>query len=198
MTGEARVAGNEQRVSDEILVQESLAGNREAFGGLVQHYQHRLTAYLQQILGDYEEAREMTQESFVRAWTALDRYNPAYRFSTWLFRIGHNLAIDALRRRRLKTVPIYAETVEGGERELHLPEPGKDPLGLLENTEMASELRQAINALSEDYRELILLRHFGGLSYQEMADFKGMPLGTIKNKLFRAHSVLRTNMAAHR
>ena len=188
----------DQRILDETLVRESLAGNHEAFGRLVTTYQRRLTSYLQQILGEYEQAREISQESFIRAWSALDRYNPSFRFSTWLFRIGHNLAIDALRKRRLKTTSMHRETQDGEERELNLPDPGKNPLELMENAEMASELREAINTLSEEYRELILLRHFACLSYQEMADFKEMPLGTIKNKLFRAHSVLRSTMAAHR
>jgi len=188
----------EQRILDETLIQESLAGNQEAFGRLVARYQCRLTSYLQQILGEHEQALEISQESFIRAWSALDRYNPSYRFSTWLFRIGHNLAIDALRKRRLKTVSMYSETAEGGERKINMPDSGKNPLELMENSEMASELREAINELSEEYRELILLRHFACMNYQEMADFKKMPLGTIKNKLFRAHSVLRSKMADHR
>lgn len=188
----------DQRILDETLVRESLAGSQEAFGRLVIRYQRRLISYLQQILGSYEQAMEICQESFIRAWSALDRYNPSYRFSTWLFRIGHNLAIDALRKRRLKTTSMHSETPDGSERELDMPDPGKNPLELMENAEMASELRNAIHALSDEYRELILLRHFACLSYQEMADFKKMPLGTIKNKLFRAHSVLRSTMAMHR
>jgi RNA polymerase sigma-70 factor (ECF subfamily) len=67
----------------------------------------------------------------------------------------------------------------------------KDPLGHFENLELAHTIRQAIDGLRPEYRELVLLRHFGGLSYQEIADLKEMPLGTVKNKLFRAHSVLR-------
>jgi RNA polymerase sigma-70 factor (ECF subfamily) len=79
--------------------------------------------------------------------------------------------------------------------EVVLPDIDKDPLGHLENRALASELREVIDGLRPEYRELVLLRHFGGLSYQEIADFKGMPLGTVKNKLFRAHSVLRKALA---
>jgi RNA polymerase sigma-70 factor (ECF subfamily) len=71
----------------------------------------------------------------------------------------------------------------------------KDPLGHLENRALADEMRRAIDSLRPEYRELVLLRHFAGLSYQDIADFKEMPLGTVKNKLFRAHSVLRTALA---
>ena len=180
-----------RQLSDERLVELSLDGDEGALGTLVQRYQRRLTAFLSQLVGDIELARELSQEAFVRAWSALERFNPKYRFSTWLFRIAHNLGIDQLRRRRLQTTPLYRSDSEGGEVEVVVPDLDKDPLGHLENRALASELREVIEGLRPEYRELVLLRHFGGLSYQEIADFTEMPLGTVKNKLFRAHSVLR-------
>jgi RNA polymerase sigma-70 factor (ECF subfamily) len=182
-------------LTDERLVELALDGDEEAFGLLVRRYQRRLTAFLSQLVGDLELARELSQEAFVRAWSALSRFDPRYRFSTWLFRIAHNLGIDQLRRRRLKTVSLYRTDAEGDEVEVIVPDAKKDPLGHLENHALASELRQVIDELRPEYRELVLLRHFAGLSYQEIADFKEMPLGTVKNKLFRAHSVLRTALA---
>jgi RNA polymerase sigma-70 factor (ECF subfamily) len=182
--------------TDERLVELALDGDEEAFCTLVRRYQRRLTAFLSQLVGDLELARELTQESFVRAWSALNRFNPRYRFSTWLFRIAHNLGIDHLRRRRLQTVSLYRTDQDGGEVELAVANLAKDPLGHLENRVLASELRRVIEGLRPEYRELVLLRHFAGLSYQEIADFKDMPLGTVKNKLFRAHSVLRKALAA--
>ena len=177
--------------SDELLVELALAGNQAAFGALVRRYQRRLTAFLGQIVGDLELARELSQEAFIRAWGALDRYDPQYRFSTWLFRIAHNLGIDQLRRRRLSTVSLVRQDAEGEEVELAVVDASKDPLGHFENRELAEAMRVAIAGLRLEYRELVLLRHFAGLSYQDIADLKGMPLGTVKNKLFRAHSVLR-------
>jgi len=185
------VAEKTPQISDERLVELSLDGDEDAFGVLVRRYQRRLTAFLSQLVGDIELARELSQEAFVRAWSALERFNPKYRFSTWLFRIAHNLGIDQLRRRRLKTTPLYRTDLEGDEVEVIVPDLDKDPLGHLENRALASELREVIEGLRPEYRELILLRHFAGLSYQEIADFTEMPLGTVKNKLFRAHSVLR-------
>ena len=179
------------QLSDERLVELSLDGDEGAFGVLVRRYQRRLTAFLSQLVGDIELARELSQEAFVRAWSALERFNPKYRFSTWLFRIAHNLGIDQLRRRRLQTTPLYRTDSEGDEVEVVVPDLDKDPLGHLENRALASELRGVIEGLRPEYHELVLLRHFGGLSYQEIADFTEMPLGTVKNKLFRAHSVLR-------
>jgi RNA polymerase sigma-70 factor (ECF subfamily) len=183
-------------LADERLVELSLDGDEDAFGILVRRYQRRLTAFLGQLVGDLELARELSQEAFVRAWSALERFDPRYRFSTWLFRIAHNLGIDQLRRRRPQTVSLYRTDSEGDEVEVVVPDANKDPLGHLENHVLASELRQVIDGLRPEYRELILLRHFAGLSYQEIAEFKGMPLGTVKNKLFRAHSVLRKALAA--
>ena len=182
-------------ITDERLVELALDGDEQAFGTLVRRYQRRLTAFLSQLVGDVELARELTQEAFVRAWSALARFDPRYRFSTWLFRIAHNLGIDQLRRRRLKTVSLYRTDSEGDEMEVVVADIDKDPLGHLENRALASELREVIDGLRPEYRELVLLRHFGGLSYQELADFKGMPLGTVTNKLFRAHSVLRRALA---
>jgi RNA polymerase sigma-70 factor (ECF subfamily) len=185
------VTGKTTQLADERLVELSLDGDEGAFGLLVRRYQRRLTAFLSQLVGDTELARELSQEAFVRAWSALERFDPKYRFSTWLFRIAHNLGIDQLRRRRLQTTPLYRTDSDGGEVEVVVPDLDKDPLGHLENRALALELRQVIDGLRPEYRELVLLRHFGGLSYQEIADFTEMPLGTVKNKLFRAHSVLR-------
>jgi RNA polymerase sigma-70 factor (ECF subfamily) len=178
-------------LSDERLVELALDGDEDAFGFLVRRYQRRLTAFLSQLVGDIELARELSQEAFIRAWSALERFDPRYRFSTWLFRIAHNLGIDQLRRRRLQTMPLYRTDSHGDEVEVIVPDNAKDPLGHLQNRALAKELRQVIDELRPEYRELVLLRHFGGLSYQEIADFTDMPLGTVKNKLFRAHSVLR-------
>ena len=180
-----------QAPSDEELVALAVDGDRVAYGRLVHRYQRRLTAFLAHMVGDLELARELTQEAFLRAWSALDRFDPRYRFSTWLFRIAHNLGIDQLRRRRLSTVSLVRQDAEGEEVELAVVDASKDPLGHFENRELAEAMRAAIAGLRSEYRELVLLRHFAGLSYQDIADLKGMPLGTVKNKLFRAHSVLR-------
>jgi RNA polymerase sigma-70 factor (ECF subfamily) len=189
------VTGSLTSLADERLVELALDGDQEAYGVLVRRYQRRLTAFLSQLVGDLELARELTQEAFIRAWSALERFDPRYRFSTWLFRIAHNLGIDQLRRKRLQTVSLYRTDSDGEELEVVVADLEKDPLGHLENRALADELRAVIDGLRPEYRELVLLRHFAGLSYQEIADFKEMPLGTVKNKLFRAHSVLRRALA---
>jgi RNA polymerase sigma-70 factor (ECF subfamily) len=177
---------------DEALVVRALDGDEQAFSALVRRYQRRLTAFLGQLVGDAELARELSQEALIRAWSALDRFDPSFRFSTWLFRIAHNLGVDQLRRRRLPTVSLHRQDADGEDLEVSVPDLNKDPLGHLQNRELARRMGLAIAELRDEYRELVLLRHFAGLSYQEIAELKEMPLGTVKNKLFRAHSVLRT------
>lgn len=180
-----------EQQADEDLVLLALDGDEEAFAFIVRRYQRRLAAFLAQLVGDIELARELAQEAFIRAWRALPRYDSRYRFSTWLFRIAHNLGVDHLRRRKLQLVSLHRKDQHGEEMVFELQDPSKDPFGHLENSVLAQELKNVIDDLRPEYRELILLRHFAGLSYQEIADFKEMPLGTVKNKLFRAHSVLR-------
>ena len=180
---------------DELLVSLALEGDQAAVTSLVTRYQRRVSGFLAQLVGDIEVARDLTQETFLRVWGALDRFDPAYRFSTWLFRIAHNLGVDHLRRRRLATTSLEGEDREGQPVQVAVADLGKDPLGHFENVALAGALRTAIEGLRPEYRELILLRHFAGLSYQEIADLESMPLGTVKNKLFRAHTVLRGALA---
>ncbi len=183
---------------DEELLERAAGGDEEAFAQLVRRYQRRVVGFLSQMLGDTELAKDLTQEVFLRVWNAASSFDSRYRFTTWLFRIAHNLAIDHLRKRKLPTTPLHIVSDDGEEQTMPIPASGKDPMGHLENRELASALRRAIEGLREDYRELVLLRHFALLSYQEIADLEQMPLGTVKNKLFRAHSVLRNELAAYR
>ncbi len=177
---------------DAIVLARVLAGDEGAFATLVRRYEPKLRAYVSGIVAVEEEARDLVQESFIRAWRHLDQYDERFRFSTWLFRIAHNVAIDHLRRRRQPTVSLdIGEDDEGDAIRLDPADPRRGPLGELANRELAEALAREIERLPAAYRELVSLRHLVGLSYNEIADLKELPLGTVKNKLFRAHSVLR-------
>jgi len=181
---------------DEDLVAVVLAGDRDRFGDLVERYQGRLVNYLYRLLRNLDEAHELAQEVFLKVYQALDRYDPRYRFSTWLFRVAQNAAIDQIRRRRLKLVPIHRQE-EGDEegRDWDLPGPERGPYRHLRNRERGEAIQQAIDGLPWEYRELLVLRHYGELSYEEIAGVKGMPLGTVKNKLFRGRQMLKEKLA---
>lgn len=177
---------------DSLILQRALDGDEGAFAVLIRRYEPKLQVYVAQIVGTAEEARDLVQESFIRVWSNLHQYDPRFRFSTWLFRIAHNLAIDHLRRRRQPMMSLeLGEDDEGDEIRLDPADSRRGPLGDLENRELAGALGREIAGLPQSYRELITLRHFIGLSYNEIAELKRLPLGTVKNKLFRAHSVLR-------
>ncbi len=178
--------------SDTELVAAVLEGFERPFEVLVKRYQTRLFRYLSRYTGDLEEARDITQEVFIKVYGALDSYDPRYRFSTWLFRIAANAAIDHLRRRKLKAVSLDLPPGEDGESGRIDPQDQRpDPLEDLSRQRLREALDLAIERLPDDYRELLSLRHYGELPYEEIAEIKKMPLGTVKNKLFRARQALR-------
>ncbi len=185
-------------LTDEQLVAAILRGDRERFGDLVGRYQNRLVNYLYRLLRNLDEAHDLAQEVFIKVYQALDRFNPQYRFSTWLFRVAQNAAIDQIRRQRLKLVPMTREGGEGEEpREMEFAASGPSPYGDLRNRERGDAIQQAVDALPWEYRELILLRHFSELSYEEIATLKELPLGTVKNKLFRGRQMLKEKLAEY-
>ena len=179
-------------VDDAELVRRILSGEVERFETLVARYQTRLFRYICRYTKEAEDARDLTQDVFVKVYGALDSFDPRYRFSTWLFRIAGNAAIDHLRRRRTRILPLELPADEEGEtRSMEPREPGPDPFEELTRQRLRSVIDSAIEKLPDDYRELISLRHYGELPYEEIAELKGMPLGTVKNKLFRARQALR-------
>jgi RNA polymerase sigma-70 factor, ECF subfamily len=184
-------------LEDGELVRRVLDGQEELFELLVRRYQVRVVSHVTRMIGSREDALDLTQEIFLKVFQALARFNPAYKFSTWLFRIAGNAAIDHLRKRRPRTVPLEAPDPDAGGPGFQ-PEQratGLDPYGELRNTERGQAISRAIQELPPDFRELIALRHFAGLSYEEIAEVKKMPLGTVKNKLFRARVVLKERLA---
>jgi RNA polymerase sigma-70 factor, ECF subfamily len=181
-------------LSDEELVAAVLAGDRDRFGDLIDRYQGRLVNYLFRLLRNADDAHDLAQEVLVKVYQVLDRYDPQYKFSTWLFRVAQNAAIDQIRRRRLKVVSLRQEDDEGEGRDWDLPAAERGPYGELRNRERGEAIHEAIEGLPWEYRELILLRHFGELPYEEIAKLKRMPLGTVKNKLFRGRQMLKEKL----
>jgi len=180
--------------SEAQLLSRIAAGDKGALGELLQNYHPRLYNVSLRMVGNRDDALDLSQEIFVKVFQALSRYNPEFKFSTWLFRIAGNAAIDYLRKRRPRTVPLE-QPIQSGDREgvstFEYKSPGPDPFSELRNTERGEAISRAIAGLPPEFRELITLRHFTGLSYEEIAEIKRMPLGTVKNKLFRARAVLK-------
>jgi RNA polymerase sigma-70 factor (ECF subfamily) len=183
-----------EQLDDRALVTRILGGDRERFTELVKRYEKRVINYVYRITHRYEEAHDLAQEIFVKVFVAIDRYDPKYQFSTWLFRIAQNSAIDALRKKSVTEVPIARSSDEEQPKDREFADPGVTPYRALKNKQLGAAIDKAVRELPPDYRELIQLRHFAELSYEEIATMKNLPLGTVKNKLFRARNMLKETL----
>ncbi len=177
-------------ITDLDLVTRAIRGHESGFEELVKRYQRPITAYIFRMLGDYDLSLDVTQDVFIKVYNSLDKYRPEYKFSTWIYRIAHNAAIDHMRRNSMQTSSIETENADGAyelQLESSLPSPEKDR----ERSEWRAEIDAVVKCLSPSYRDLIVLRHSQELSYDEIAEVTGLPLGTVKNRLFRAREMMR-------
>lgn len=186
----ATVADNIKAFSDAELIAHAIRGAEESFAELVQRYQRPMISYVYRFLNDYDASLDVTQEVFIKVYNSLDRYSSDYKFSTWLYRIAHNAAIDHIRRNSKREHSIETENAEGVYQiqiESARPTPEEDR----ERSEWRTEIEAVVKCLPAPYRELILLRHSKDLSYLEIAEITELPLGTVKNRLFRAREMMR-------
>ena len=177
-------------LTDGELISIAIGGRADGFEELVRRYQRPITGYVFRMLGDYESSLDVTQEVFIKVYNSLSKYSPEYKFSTWLYRIAHNAAIDHMRRNSVNAQSLEAENADGSYQiqiESSRPSPEQDH----ERTEWRAEIEAVVKCLPPAYRDLILLRHSQDLSYDEIAEVTGLPLGTVKNRLFRAREMMR-------
>ena len=174
------------------LVARARNGDERAFRALVQKYQRAVFSICLRMARNREEATDLSQESFIKVFGSLDRYNPEYAFSSWLFKITANLCIDHLRKRRIKTSSMD-EPVDGekGEIQRQYEAPDPTPEEAFSRSEKMRKLEAGIAALPEHYRIMLILRHQEDLSYEEIADSLSIPLGTVKARIHRAREMLK-------
>jgi RNA polymerase sigma-70 factor (ECF subfamily) len=183
--------------SDEELAAAASRGSEEAFRELVERFERPVFSLVLRIVRRPELAEELAQESFVKAWRALDRFDPGRRFSSWLFKIAHNAALDALRRRGEPELSLDAPMGESEEpRPLPADPAAEDPLARATSRAAGRALGAALAGLRAEYREILTLRFGEGLSYEEIAEVTGAPLGTVKVHLHRARRELAERMRA--
>ncbi|MBN2184171.1 MAG: sigma-70 family RNA polymerase sigma factor [Candidatus Krumholzibacteriota bacterium] len=177
---------------DAILVERCLEGDEKAFEELLTKYRSPVFSICLRMVKNHSDAEDLAQEVFIRTFNVLDRYNPLYPFSSWLYRITSNLCIDFIRRRK-KNIYSLDEPVSGsdGEMSRQLPADTVDPDRELENREMMEVLNQAIADLPEHYRIIVILRHQEDLSYGEISENLGIPLGTVKARIHRARNMIK-------
>ena len=174
------------------LIRRCLAGDQRACRDLVVRYQRQVFSVAMRVVRRAEDAEDLTQETFVRMFRALDRYDPERPFAAWLFTIATRLAIDHLRRRRVPTVSMQvAEPGSTEERTIDVEDPGLKPDEITSNAEEEVQAQSLIDSLPEHYRIVVLLRHQQDLSYEEIAEALNLPLGTVKARIHRARALLR-------
>jgi RNA polymerase sigma-70 factor (ECF subfamily) len=178
------------QLADGELVQTAVAGRESSFEELVRRYQRPIAAYVYRMVGDYDAALDLTQEVFIKVYNSLSRYRAEFKFSTWIYKIAHNAAIDHLRRHAVREQAMTT-SVDGERREVLIESRRLTPEQESERKERRTEIESVVQLLPSSYRELIVLRHSHDLSYDEMAEVTGLPLGTVKNRLFRAREAMR-------
>jgi RNA polymerase sigma-70 factor (ECF subfamily) len=175
----------DQSVDDAAAVRRCLNGEPAAFETVVTRYQQVLFNVAFRMLGDYEDARDAAQNTFVKAYGKLATYDPERRFFSWIYRILMN---ECLNLRRRPAIHLLGERTEDAVAEHAMPD-------VVEAAERRRDVKQALLTLSPDYREVIVLRHFAALSYEEMSDAIGVPAKTVKSRLHTARQQLASELA---
>jgi RNA polymerase sigma-70 factor (ECF subfamily) len=189
-----------QALGDREVVALAKAGNEIAYRELLRRYERPVFSLIYRMVRDRALSEDLSQETFVKVLNALDTYRAEYKFSSWLFKIANNAAIDQLRRRELDTLSLdgapdarTAEEVEA--TALQATDRGESPLAELEARELGSAIEAAIGKLRPEYRSCIILRHVEGRPYEEIAEVLDLPLGTVKTYIHRARLELREHLA---
>jgi len=182
--------------TDQEVVERAREGAEEAYRELIRRYQRPVFSLIYRMVRDRELAEDLAQETFVKVLNAIDRYRPEFKFSSWVFKIANNSAIDHLRKKDLDTLSLEggpdATTADRLEATaLQIGDSGESPLEELEARELGSTIEAAIGKLRPEYRTCIILRHVEGRPYDEIAEILDLPLGTVKTYIHRARAELR-------
>jgi RNA polymerase sigma-70 factor, ECF subfamily len=181
---------------DADVVALALEGREAAHRELIRRYERPVFSLVFRMVRDRELAEDLTQDTFVKVLSHLDRYRSDFKFSSWLFKIANNVAIDHLRRRQLDTVSMdgspHALTADAVEStRFDVADDAENALDEMEARELGSAIERAIALLRPEYRSCIMLRHVEGRSYEEIATTLDLPLGTVKTYIHRARHELR-------
>lgn len=179
-------------LEDRKLVASAKQGDNAAFERLMQKYQKSVYYMLLKMIKNPDDAEDLTQEAFAKAFNSIEKFDSHYAFSTWLFRIATNNCIDFIRKKRVQTVsidnPVSGD--DGSTMSFDIKDTNLDPSGTMLKKQRKRYLNMAIEQLPEKYRVLVELRYFRELSYEEVANELQIPLGTVKAQLFRARELL--------
>jgi RNA polymerase sigma-70 factor, ECF subfamily len=178
--------------TDEQLVEAVQGGEIAAFDDLVDRWQRKIQGAIYRIIGREEDARDICQETFLKAFRAIGSFKREARFSSWLYQIAINLCRDRLRRRKGRLV-VGLEEIDELE---DLPRVGRAPtaLDMVEANDLSRKVAAAISCLPEEQREVIVLKEYQGLTFPEIAETLRIPTSTVKTRLYRGLGLLRTHL----
>jgi len=179
---------------DEPLIEACRAGQSEAFGELVRRHQDRLYPTLLRLTGSAEDARDLLQDAFLRAYQKLGSYHGGSLFYTWLYRLTINLALSDRRKRRIRPLLRLSDLGGNGRGDAREPLDRSDPGLPVELAERDELIQKALNELAPDHRAVVILKDFDGLRYDEIAAALEVPIGTVRSRLHRARHELRDRL----
>jgi RNA polymerase sigma-70 factor (ECF subfamily) len=180
-------------VTDEELVTRSRGGDADSFNQLILRWERPIYALAYRVIGREEDARDVAQETFLRAFRALPGFKGQAKFSSWLYRIALNLCRDWIRRQRRAPVVQMPEGVDPSEFAAET-EPAESIEDLVARRELSDIVEEAMKILPEEQRTAIVLKEYHGLTFQEIADLQSVPLSTVKTRLYQGLSVLRRHL----
>lgn len=179
------------REQENAIVQRVQRGDVNAFELLMSEYEKNVYSIALRMTGNSEDAADMTQEAFIKAFNSIAAFRGDSKFSVWLYRIVSNVCLDFIRaRNRRPTVSLSAEDDDGEETQLDITDESQSPEVLLERGLTRDAVRRGLNTLPPDFRQILLLREIQGLSYEEIAKALGLEAGTVKSRIFRARKRL--------
>ena len=185
--------GPRMTLTDEELVTRSRGGDTDSFNQLVLRWERPIYALAYRVIGREEEARDVCQDTFLRAYRALPGFKGQAKFSSWLYRIALNLCRDWIRRQRRAPVMQMPEGVDPLEMAAE-HEPAESIETLVARRELSAVVEEAMALLPEEQRTAIILKEYHGMTFQEIADLQGCPLSTVKTRLYQGLSVLRRHL----
>ncbi|MET1249521.1 MULTISPECIES: RNA polymerase sigma factor SigW [Sporolactobacillus] len=179
------------------LIKKVKKGDQQAFAELVERYKNSVFAICLRMVGNAQEAEDLSQEAFIRAYNHIDQYDHERKFSTWLFRIATNLSIDFLRRRKSNiSLDAVVPGTEGLSLNAMLPDQTEQPEELAVRKETEEMVQNEIKKLPEKYRSAVVLKYIEDLSLKEISEIMDIPVGTVKTRIHRGREMLRKMMMA--
>ena len=185
--------------SEDILIRQALNGDQKAYQTLFEAHKQAIFHIIVKIVRNSEEAQDLVQETFIKAFGSLKSYNPTYRFTTWLYKIAANSSIDYIRKRKIQTFSLDQPLeTKNGRVSVEVADMSYHPERDLTAKQQKVSISEAIDSLPNKYRQVIVKRHQEDKSYEEIASSLGVPVGTVKARIFRARELLKKKLKSLR